>query len=104
LNRAEATCLSSGPRHEGVPESGLRIAAIQCRFYDLAGGKATPISRAGKKHSAAEALRETPGKRHEKAWLTFSGYQSLIELAALLRRTNTGRMMPNRERLAPRWG
>jgi hypothetical protein len=52
---------------------------IHHRFYDLAGWKATPISDAGKKQfrsvSMARSLRE-------KAWLTFSGYQSLIELAA----------------------
>ena len=52
---------------------------IHYRFYDLAGWKATPISDAGKKQfrngSQAPIM-------HEKAWLTFSGYQSLIEFAA----------------------
>ncbi|RWM05862.1 MAG: hypothetical protein E5X80_13010 [Mesorhizobium sp.] len=34
----------------GTAEAGgSRIAVIQCRFYDLAGWKATPISDAGKK-------------------------------------------------------
>ncbi|WP_287062012.1 hypothetical protein [Mesorhizobium sp.] len=52
---------------------------IHHRFYDLAGWKATPISDAGKMQfrngSTALSVRE-------KAWLTFSGYQPLIEFAA----------------------
>lgn len=52
---------------------------IQCRFYDLAGWKATPISDAGKKRFRwGRSLHLL----YEKAWLTFSGYQLLIELAA----------------------
>jgi hypothetical protein len=52
---------------------------IHHRFYDLAGWKATPISDAGKKQFRNVSLGFDP---HEKAWLTFSGYQSLIEFAA----------------------
>jgi hypothetical protein len=52
---------------------------IHYRFYDLAGWKATPISDAGKKQFRSVSLGFDPC---EKAWLTFSGYQSLIEFAA----------------------
>lgn len=52
---------------------------IHYRFYDLAGWKATPISDAGKKQFRSVTWVPT---LHEKAWLTFSGYQSLIEFAA----------------------
>jgi hypothetical protein len=52
---------------------------IHYRFYDLAGWKATPISDAGKKQFRSVNLAPA---LHEKAWLTFSGYQSLIEFAA----------------------
>ena len=53
---------------------------IHYRFYDLAAGKATPISDAGKK----EFPKGSPAfnSLREKAWLTFSGYQSLIEFVA----------------------
>ncbi|WP_210237198.1 hypothetical protein, partial [Mesorhizobium sp. M3A.F.Ca.ET.174.01.1.1] len=64
---------------EAAEEGGSRIAVIHHRFYDLAGWKATPISDAGKKWFRSVSLVRT---LHEKAWLTFSGYQSLIEFAA----------------------
>ena len=52
---------------------------IHHRFYDLTGWKATPISDAGKK----QCRKGSTGLiLDEKAWLTFSGYQSLIEFAA----------------------
>ncbi|CCV13463.1 conserved hypothetical protein [Mesorhizobium sp. STM 4661] len=53
---------------------------IHHRFYDLAGWKATPISDAGKKQFRYG--KYWVSALHEKAWLTFSGYQSLIEFAA----------------------
>lgn len=52
---------------------------IHHRFYDLAGWKATPISDAGKKQFRYGSQAPIT---YEKAWLTFSGYQSLIEFAA----------------------
>lgn len=52
---------------------------IQRRFYDLAWWKATPISDAGKKRFRSVSLGPA---FVEKAWLTFSGYQSLIEFTA----------------------
>jgi hypothetical protein len=61
----------SGACSRVVQEDGPRIAATHLRFYDLAGAKATPISMPAKSRCPG---RESP----EKAWLTFSGYQSLI--------------------------
>jgi hypothetical protein len=51
-------------------KGGSRIAVIHRRFYDLAGWKATLFPMPAKSRSAAVS-------RVEKAWLTFSGYQSL---------------------------
>ncbi|MBL8582994.1 MAG: hypothetical protein JNL61_12325 [Rhizobiaceae bacterium] len=50
--------------------TGSGIAMIQCRFYDLIGVKATPISSVAKRVSFASG-------RREKAWLTLSGYRLL---------------------------
>lgn len=51
------------------------IAVTHHRFYDLTRRKATPISMPAKGRSINEIALE-------KAWLTFSGYQSLIEFTA----------------------
>jgi hypothetical protein len=56
-------------------KDGSRIAVIHCRFYDFAGWKATLFPKPAKSRSAAVS-------RVEKAWLTFSGYQSLISIEA----------------------
>jgi hypothetical protein len=61
---------------EAADKGDPRIAVIQRRFYDLEGSKATPFSDAGK---AASHRR----RAHEKAWLTFSGYGSLIAFATI---------------------
>lgn len=56
-------------------KGGPGIAVTHHRFYDLTRRKATPISMPAKGRSVSEIAPE-------KAWLTFSGYQSLIELPA----------------------
>src|SRR5690606_35004717 len=78
-------------------------AAIQCRFYDLATGMATLISSAGKKHSLGECGRRLL-RFQEKAWLTFFGYQSLSEFAALPPTPLTPRIDAIPGRRAPKWG
>jgi hypothetical protein len=61
---------------EAVDKDGSRIAVVQGRFYDLTGSKATLFS---------DAVRAASHRRRarEKAWLTFSGYGSLIALAMI---------------------
>jgi hypothetical protein len=51
------------------------IAVIHHRFYDLPDFMATPISDVGEMPPDVQSHQQC---RHEKAWLTLSGYQSLI--------------------------
>lgn len=69
------TYLSPGPSRKAEGKGGPWIAVTHHRFYDLTRRKATPISMPAKGRSVSEIALE-------KAWLTFSGYQSLIELTA----------------------
>jgi hypothetical protein len=62
-------------QQEAAEKGGSGIAVIHCRFYDLAGWKATLFPMPAKSRRPDKTVRE-------KAWLTFSGYQSLIGCGA----------------------
>ena len=98
--KAGPLCLSAALGGWGAASGS---AAIQCRFYDLATGMATLISSAGKKHSLGECGRRLL-RFQEKAWLTFFGYQSLSEFAALPPTPLTRRIDAKPGRRAPKWG